>query len=107
MALKDIIGTTSAGIGMITLILSSIVTGFFYIKDRFALAAEVEKLEHRVNINELQSLYKISLENLYFYRDQNRKYPDDLKLREKLKEAEDEVKNLKDLLNAARIKAVE
>jgi len=107
MALKDIIGTTSAGIGMITLILSSIVTGFFYIEDRFALAAEVEKLEHRVNINELQSLYKISLENLYFYRDQNRKYPDDLKLREKLKEAEDEVKNLKDLLNAARIKAVE
>ncbi len=95
-------GSAKAGITTLTLLFSTMITGFFYIEERFAKADDLKKIEIRLEINELQTLYKTALENLYFYRDQNRKYPDDVKLKEKLTEAEEEVKDLKDLLKMAK-----
>jgi len=94
--------STKAGIATVTLLVSTVITGFFYIEERFAKADDLKKVEIRLEINELQTLYKTALENLYFYRDQSRKYPNDEKLGEKLVEAEEEVKDLKDLLKMAK-----
>jgi len=98
----DIMGSTKAAIATVALLFSTVFSSFFYIEGRFAKADDLKKVEIRLEINELQTLYKTALENLYFYRDQSRKYPEDTKLKEKLTEAEEEVKDLKDLLTAAK-----
>jgi len=70
-----------------------------YFDDRYAMAAEVEKkieaVETRLTLAELKQLYRTAQEELFFYRDQVRKYQDDLDLKLKLKEAEDTVADLK------------
>ncbi len=98
----EIMGSTKAGIATFTLLFSTVITSFFYVEDRFAKADDLKTLEQRVDVNELQTLYKTSLENLHFYRDQVRKYPLDKKVKEKLAEAEEEVKELKGWLKVAR-----
>lgn len=98
----EILGTTKIAIATFTLLFSTVITSFFYIEERFAKADDLKKIEIRLEINEIQTLYKTALENLYFYRDQSRKYPDDVKVKKKLDAAEEEVTDLKDLLKAAK-----
>ena len=66
---------------------------------RYAMAAEVEKkieaVENRLTLAELKQLYRTAQEEVFFYRDQVRKYPVDLDLKLKLKEAEETVTDLK------------
>ena len=107
MKIKEFLGGTEAMIGLLVLVISSLAGGFLYLDERFALAADVVKLEQRVSLNELSALYKTALENLYFYRSQNRKYPDDEDLKTKLKESEGEVKDLKTLITTLKKKKLE
>lgn len=66
---------------------------------RYAQAAEVEKkiekVENRLTLAELKQLYRTAQEEVFFYRDQVRKYANDLDLKLKLKEAEETVEDLK------------
>jgi hypothetical protein len=70
-----------------------------YFDGKYAQAAEVEKkiekVETRLTITELKQLYRTAQEEVFFYRDQVRKYPVDLDLKLKLKEAEETVTDLK------------
>lgn len=77
-------------------IIGSVVGGLTYIEGKFALADDVKELEQRVSLSELKQIYNEALKNLYFYRDQLRKYPDDVDLKSKLKESEVDVKGIKD-----------
>jgi len=83
-------------------ILTAVFSFVFYIDGRYAHATTVQKLEKRVELNELRDLYKTALDNQYFYRDQLRKYPLDEDLKSKLNEAETEVKDLKQLITAVK-----
>jgi len=53
-----------------------------------ALAAQVQKNEDRQYKRELKS-------ELYFLQDQSRKYPEDENIKRKIKEVEEEIKELK------------
>jgi len=70
-----------------------------YFDNRYAQAAEVEKkiekVENRLTLAELRQLARTAQEEVFFYRDQVRKYPVDLDLKLKLKEAEETVTDLK------------
>jgi hypothetical protein len=70
-----------------------------YFDSKYAQAAEVEKkiekVETRLTIAELKQLYRTAQEEVFFYRDQMRKYPGDLELKLKLKEAEETAADLK------------
>lgn len=59
------------------------------------IADRVTTLEERLTLNELNDLLRRALENLYFYRDQVRKYPGDQDLQDRLFEARKEVEDLK------------
>jgi hypothetical protein len=74
--------------------------------NRYAQAAEVdkkiEKVENRLTVAELRQLTRAAQEDVFFYRDQVRKYPNDQDVKDKLKEAEDTLADLK-----AQIKELE
>ena len=64
--------------------------------ERFAHAKDVQQLEKRVSIAELKTSLRTAIEEMYFLRDQNRKYPNDEEIKERLVEAKDHVKELKE-----------
>jgi len=53
-------------------------------------------LESRVSYNELNVLLRNALADQYFYRNQQRLYPIDQKVKDRLEEAESTVKDLKE-----------
>ena len=67
--------------------------------NRYAQAAEVEKkiekVETRLTLAELRALARAAQEDVFFYRDQSRKYPNDPDVKDKLKEAEDTMTDIK------------
>jgi hypothetical protein len=67
--------------------------------NRYAQAAEVdkkiEKVETRLSMAELRQLARAAQEDVFFYRDQARKYPTDQDVKDKLKEAQDTLADLK------------
>ena len=60
------------------------------------VAKQVATLERRLTKNELKDLLKEALEELYYWRGMSRKYPDDVEVKDKLKEAEENVKDIKE-----------
>lgn len=60
------------------------------------LSQKVEKLEDRLTLNELKDLLKDALDEMYYWRKQARKYPDDIEIADKLEDAEENVKDLKE-----------
>lgn len=62
----------------------------------------LEKLEERLTLSELRALLQVALDEMYYFRKKSREYPDDVEIAEKLAEAEEEVKDLKE-----RIKELE
>ena len=76
--------------------------GYFYIDKTYAERTQVHKLELRVTANELDDLLRRAQENMYFYREQLRKYPNDVDIIKRLKEAEEEVKELRERLKNLR-----
>lgn len=77
-------------------ITGSIVGGYGFIDNKFAHAEDVEKLEKRITLAELKTSLRTALEELYFLKDQFRKYPEDLEIQERLTEAQEFVKSLKE-----------
>lgn len=75
-----------------------------YFDKKYASVEQLVKLEKRVTLAEMEDLLKEALENLYFYRDQQRKYPTDEDIKTKLKESEDEVKDLKESIKKEKEK---
>ena len=88
-----------AGVATFITLIGSVSAGYLYLDTRYALATELNALERKVDKMELEDLYKDALENLYFYRSQNRKYPDDKEIQDRLKEAQDEVDHIKKQLD--------
>lgn len=66
-------------------------SAFFFVDSRYALSGDVQELEQRVKINELRDLERTAMEDVYFYRQQQRKYPADKQVGDKLVEAEEEL----------------
>jgi len=66
---------------------------------RYAQAAEVDqkiqKVENRLTLAELRQLTRAAQEEVFFYRDQMKKYPRDQDVKDKLKEAEETLADLK------------
>ncbi len=77
---------------------------FFFMDNRHVSSISFSRLAVTVSTNKLENTLHKALENLYFYRDQLRKYPDDDKLKKKLEEAEDEVKNIKERIKKLKEK---
>jgi len=98
--LNDIIKLIS---GLIVLI-GIAFTVFFFMDNRHASSTSFNRLAVAVSTNKLENTLHKALENLYFYRDQLRKYPNDDKIKKKLEEAEDEVKNIKDRIKKLKEK---
>lgn len=65
---------------------------------RYAHAMEFNKLEQRVLTNEINQSYRDTRKEVYDLRALVRKYPGDEKLEQQLKEAEDELKRLKEMV---------
>ena len=78
---------------------SSLVGVSTYFDNKYAMAATVElqikKVENRLTLAELKQLHRTAQEEVFFYRDQLRKYPKDEDLKAKLKEAEETAADLK------------
>lgn len=66
-----------------------------YLNKTYASVNQVEKLEIRLSLQELKELRNESLEELFFWRKQVRKNPDDIDVKKKLKEAEEYVEDVK------------
>lgn len=69
--------------------------GITWVDSRYAKAAQVDALEKRVSLNELKAQLRAAQEELIFWRQQARKYPDDIDVKDSLKEAEETVQELK------------
>jgi hypothetical protein len=79
--------------------------GFFYMEDRYAKADDVKKIEHKLTMMQLEELYRKALDNKYFWVDQNKKYPHDPEIHQKMSDAMDEVSNISDQIK--RLKAAQ
>lgn len=73
--------------------------GYVVVDDRYARAAELTQLEQRVLMNELQQAYRDARAEVYFLRDQARKYPDDRDIHRQRADAEAELQRLERLVN--------
>ena len=90
MKVNDFIKWTSG----LFMLIGSVSGGYIYLDGRYALADTVQQLEVRVSLNELLTLRNRALEYVYFLRDQHRRYPEDVQLKDKLVEAEKELKDI-------------
>lgn len=97
--IKEYLSETRNIIIAITTILGfigTLATGVFWIDDRYAKAEQVEELDKRVTLAELKDQLRIAQEEYFFLKSQERKYPDDLDIKEQLAEAKEVVDNLKE-----------
>lgn len=69
---------------------------FFFLDSRHAQNEDLVKLEARFTLNELYQLLRRAEDELYYYRDLNRKYPNDVQIRRRLRNAERRVQDLRD-----------
>lgn len=76
---------------------STVVGGVIWIDSRYAHAEELQTLEERVELNELKDQLRNALDELHFWRQQARKYPDD-------EEVQDEVDTAKELVDEIKEK---
>jgi len=74
----------------------SIFAGYLHIDTKYALAADVVKIEKRLTLSELRDSLRLSLDELYFLKSQIRKYPNDEEIKDQLKDITAEVKDLKE-----------
>jgi peptidoglycan hydrolase CwlO-like protein len=95
-AIKSILLVATTAIALF----GSIFAGYVHIDDKFALAADVEKLEKRLTLSELRDSLRLAKDELYFLKSQIRKYPDDEDLQDQLKEVKEEIKDLKEQIKA-------
>lgn len=87
-------------------LISSAVGAVVYVDARYAKSDQVEVLEKRVSLQELRAQLRTALEEYYFLKQQSRKYPDDLDLKEKVKQADQAVQDIKEQIQAIKKKEV-
>lgn len=98
-------------------VLVGIVGGTLGVTNYFASAKDVEdvkieskkereKIKVRLSLVELLPLYEKALSEKYFFRKQLREDPNNEELQNKLKEAEEEVTDLKELMKELKKKKV-
>lgn len=73
----------------------SVFAGYIHLDTKYALAADVETIEKRLDLSELKDSLRLALDELHFLKSQIRKYPDDEEIAEELKDSKAEVKDLK------------
>lgn len=83
-------------------LVSAIISGYWHIDARYAMAADVQRLEQRVLMNELNQSYRDAWAEVLYLRQQLRKYPDDQDIKDQLEQAENELRRLKDLLKTQK-----
>lgn len=81
------------------------VQSFF--DDRYASKEEVQEVKKRLTLQELKNLLKEALEEMYFWRQQSRKYPEDEEIKKRLKESEEHVADIKKQINDLEKKELE
>lgn len=69
---------------------------FFFMDSRHASQESVVLLEERISLQELRRLLREAEEEMYHYRKLARKYPQDVEIAQKLREAEERVLELKE-----------
>ena len=94
----DLVSNTKNVAALVTALAAA--GGVFYgvqnhLDTTYASTIRVDKLEKRLSLQELKELLQDALEELYFWRKQARKHPEDLEIKEKLKEAEDHIVDIK------------
>lgn len=75
-----------------------------FFDDRYASKEEVEEVKKRLTLQELKELLKEALEEMYFWRQQARKYPDDPEIKKRLKESEENVEDIKEQIKELKKK---
>ncbi len=83
---------------MLTAIFSLVATAttaYMIVDNRYAHATDMQQLQQRVLSNEINQTYRDARAEYWFLKKQVAKYPNDVELKQKLKDAEDEVKRLK------------
>lgn len=71
--------------------------GYAFLDKRYAMAVDHKALEMRVTINEVEDLRREAMKEVFFFRKQSRLHPEDYEIQEKLKDAESNSLELKDL----------
>lgn len=71
--------------------------GYAFLDKRYALAIDHKALELRVEVNEVGGLHREAMKEVYFFKKQLRLNPDDYEIQEKLKAAQEESEQLKEL----------
>lgn len=71
--------------------------GYAFLDKRYALAINHKALELRVEVNEVGGLHRDAMKEVYFFKKQQRLHPDDYEIQGKLKEAQEESDQLKEL----------
>jgi len=79
----------------IVAVAGTVFGGITWVDSRYAKAAQVDALEKRVSLNELKAQLRAAQEELIFWRQQARKYPDDVDVKDSLKDAEEAVEEIK------------
>lgn len=69
--------------------------GVSWVDKRYAKTETVEKIEKKLDLNELNDQLRTAREELFFWRQQARKYPEDTEVEDALKEAEEQVESIK------------
>lgn len=91
--------TNVRNVALLVTALAGAVGTFFglqtYLDTTYASTESVVKLEKRLSLQELKDLQKEALEELYFWRKQGRKNPNDLEVKTRLIEAEEYVEDIK------------
>jgi hypothetical protein len=95
-SIRSLVITVSA----ILALLGTVLGGYTYIDDRYALAETVDKLEERLTLSELKDSLRLALDELFFLKSQARKYPDDEEIKDQLKAVQERVDDLKRQIEA-------
>lgn len=90
MRLIDVVKSVTAVFALISVVFGA----FFFIDNRYAEQIQLFALEKRVSLNELRRQLMQAEEEAAYYRQLNRKYPDDELILEKLNRAEKRVREL-------------
>lgn len=79
-----------------------VFAGYFHLDSRFAKAEDaqkldkkVQKIERKISLLELQDILHLLLKDYYFYKDLQKKYPDDEEIKLKVKELDDQISDVK------------
>lgn len=83
---------------------TALVGAIYASQDQLDKRYASKSIEIRVAMNELQAIYQQALSNKYFYQEQVRKYPNDRSIRQKLREAQEEVRSIKKKLDSLDLK---